>query len=203
MPSINDSKCILVTGATSGIGRALAIALAALPSRPTVIAAGRRQSRLDELAQANLQTLQVDLDTDAQGLKVFVDTVLQKYPNLDTIILCAGIQHVIDFKQEVDLNKITSEINVNYTSIVSLISLFLPHLLKFGAEGKPCLIVPVTSGIAIIPAPHVPNYGASKAALHSFSTSLRVQLQGTNVHVLEVIPPLVESEIHDGKSLPL
>ncbi|KAG5339343.1 hypothetical protein C0989_004673 [Termitomyces sp. Mn162] len=201
MPSISSSKCILVTGATSGIGRALAIALAALPSRPQVIAAGRRQSRLDELAESDLETVQVNLDTDAKGLKAFTDSVLRKYSNLDTIILCAGVQHEFEFKEKVDLSNIASEINVNYTSTVSLIALFLPHLLKFAAEGRPCLIIPVTSGLAIAPAPQVPNYSASKAALHSFCTSLQVQLQGTNVHVLEIIPPLVESEIHDGKLL--
>ncbi|KAG5728622.1 hypothetical protein E4T56_gene1997, partial [Termitomyces sp. T112] len=195
---ISSSKCILVTGATSGIGRALAIALAALPSRPQVIAAGRRQSRLDELAESDLETVQVNLDTDAKGLKAFTDSVLRKYSNLDTIILCAGVQHEFEFKEKVDLSNIASEINVNYTSTVSLIALFLPHLLKFAAEGRPCLIIPVTSGLAIAPAPQVPNYSASKAALHSFCTSLQVQLQGTNVHVLEIIPPLVESEIHDA-----
>ncbi|KAG6887792.1 hypothetical protein C0995_012696 [Termitomyces sp. Mi166 len=81
MPSINDSKCVSVTGATSGIGHSLAIALAALPSQPKVIAAGRRQRKLDEFAKSNLQTVQVDLDADAEGLKAFVDNVLQQHPN--------------------------------------------------------------------------------------------------------------------------
>ncbi|KAG6850809.1 hypothetical protein H0H93_008112 [Arthromyces matolae] len=189
MPSINDSKCILVTGATSGIGRALALALAALPSHPKVIAAGRRQNRLDELAKSNLHTIQADLDTDAKGLAAFVDKVLKEHPDLDTIVLCAGIQHEFEFKEKVDLSNIASEINVNYTSIVSLIALFMPHLLKLAETGHQCLIVPVSSGLAVTPAPMIPNYSASKAALHSFSTSLQVQLQGTNVHVLEILPP--------------
>ncbi|KAG6842497.1 hypothetical protein C0991_000023 [Blastosporella zonata] len=198
MPSINDSKSVLVTGATSGIGRALALAIAELPSKPKVIAAGRRQSRLNELAKSDLATVQVDLDTDAQGLKAFVDEVLTKHPDLDTLILCAGVQHEFEFKDKVDLANIASEININYTSIVSLIALFLPHLLKLSADGRPCFIVPVTSGLAITPAPQIPNYSASKAALHSFSTSLQVQLRNTNVHVMEIIPPLVESELHDA-----
>ncbi|KAG6831273.1 hypothetical protein H0H92_011783 [Tricholoma furcatifolium] len=118
MPSINDSKSILVTGATSGIGRALALALAALPSQPKVVAAGRRQARLDELAKSNLHTIQFDLDTDAKGLKTFVDDVLQKHLDLDTIVLCAGIQHEVEFKEPVNVNNIISEINVNYTQLV-------------------------------------------------------------------------------------
>ncbi|KAG6911814.1 hypothetical protein DXG01_000061 [Tephrocybe rancida] len=206
MPSITDSKSVLVTGATSGIGRALALALAALPSKPKVIAAGRRQSRLDDLAKSSLETVQVDLDTDAKSLKAFVDEILLKHPDLDTLVLCAGVQHEFNFKEKVDLNTrapstvisdISSEININYTSIVTLISLFLPHMLKLAAEGRPCFIIPVTSGLAILPAPQIPNYSASKAALHSFSTCLQVQLRDTNVHVLEIIPPLVESELHD------
>lgn len=58
--------------------------------------------------------------------------------------------------------------------------------------------MPLTSGLGIVPAPHLLNYSASKAALHSFSTSLQVQLRGTNANVLEIIPPLVESELHDA-----
>lgn len=62
MPGIDDSKCVLVTGAASGIGRALALAIADLPTHPKIIAAGRRQDRLDELAKSNLTTVQVDLE---------------------------------------------------------------------------------------------------------------------------------------------
>ncbi|KAF8078420.1 hypothetical protein FPV67DRAFT_1465214 [Lyophyllum atratum] len=198
MPSINDSKCVLITGATAGIGRALALAISDLPTCPEVIAAGRRQDRLDELTKSSLSTVQVDLDTDKDSLAKFANDILDKHPNLDTIILCAGVQHEFDFKKQVDLDKLTSEINVNYISIVSIISLFMPHFLKLAAQNRPCFIVPVTSALGIVPAPHVPNYSASKAALRSFSTSLQVQLRKTNIHVLEVIPPLVESELHDA-----
>ena len=82
MHSIDDSKCILVTGATSGIGRALALALAALPSKPRVIAAGRRRDRLDELAKAGLETVEVDVNTDSNTLKKFADSVVEKYPDV-------------------------------------------------------------------------------------------------------------------------
>jgi short-subunit dehydrogenase involved in D-alanine esterification of teichoic acids len=82
MPSIDDSKTVLVTGATAGIGRALALAIADLPSHPRVIGAGRRQDRLDELKKSGLETIQVDLDTDKEGLKKFVDNILQKYPEV-------------------------------------------------------------------------------------------------------------------------
>lgn len=82
MATINDSKSVLVTGATAGIGRALALAIAELPSHPRVIATGRRKDRLEELKKSNLETVEVDLDTDKAGLKKFVDEVLQKYPDV-------------------------------------------------------------------------------------------------------------------------
>ncbi|KIK04269.1 hypothetical protein K443DRAFT_93553 [Laccaria amethystina LaAM-08-1] len=198
MTSIKDSKCVLVTGATSGIGRALAQCIARLPSKPCVIAVGRRQERLDELAKEGLETVQLDVEASYDALKKFADEIILKYPNLDSIIFCAGVQHEFNFKGEVDLSNVVSEININYTSVVALISLFLPHLLSLGAQGRKCSIIPVTSGLAIVPAPWVLNYSASKAALHSFSVSLRAQLKNTNVHVMEVIPPLVESELHDA-----
>ncbi|KAF9458120.1 hypothetical protein BDZ94DRAFT_146934 [Collybia nuda] len=199
MPSIDDSKTVLVTGATAGIGRALALAISDLPSHPRVIATGRRKDRLEELRKSKLETIEVNLDTDKNELKKFVDDVLQKYPDLDTVILCAGIQHEFTLTGPIDIDKVTSEININYTSVVTLISLFMPHFTKLATQGQPCFIVPVTSGLGITPGPPVPNYSATKAALHNFTISLRVQLQGTNIHVLEIIPPLVESELHDAE----
>ncbi|KAF8203083.1 hypothetical protein BJ912DRAFT_1053089 [Pholiota molesta] len=196
--SLDDAKCILVTGATSGIGRALALRIAKLPSRPTVVAAGRRQDRLDALrAVEGIEPLYLDVGADLETLKTSVGSLIAKFPDLDTVILNAGIQHQIDFTKSVDLSKVLQEININYTSIVALITYVLPHFLKRSEEGKPSFIVTVTSGLGIVPAPGLPNYSASKAALRSFTTSLRAQLDETNIHVMEIIPPLVESELHD------
>ncbi len=84
MPGIDESRCILVTGATAGIGRALALSLAKLPSKPQVIAAGRRQDRLEELKQAGLETIVLDLDVDASSLTNSMDLILEKYPLVRT-----------------------------------------------------------------------------------------------------------------------
>ena len=85
MPSIDDSKCILVTGATAGIGRGLALALAKLQSKPRVIAVGRRKSILEELAKSGLETVEFDMNTDSSNLKKFADGIVQKYPEVSRL----------------------------------------------------------------------------------------------------------------------
>ncbi|TFK57385.1 NAD(P)-binding protein [Heliocybe sulcata] len=204
MPNISDSKCILVVGATAGIGRALAASLKALPSKPKVIVTGRRQERLDELAKQGFETVKADVNADRAGLKQFVDSVVSKYPDLDSVIFSAGIQHEFDFTkpESVNLDNLADELNTNYLAIVTMITYFLPHLLKVASTGQPAFIMPITSGLAIVPGPWVPCYCATKAALHSYSISLNEQLLDTGVHVIEIMPPLVESELHDhqGKS---
>lgn len=83
-PSIDDAKCVLVIGATAGIGRALALAIRDLPSKPTVIVAGRRQHRLDELSTGNdrVEGIQVDVTAGRPALKEFVETVVMKHPEV-------------------------------------------------------------------------------------------------------------------------
>ncbi|TRM61495.1 hypothetical protein BD626DRAFT_405635, partial [Schizophyllum amplum] len=121
---------------------------------------------------------------------------------LDAVILNAGVQNMVNFAEpeKVDFSKISSEFNINYLAVVSMMTAFLPHLIKIGKE-RPALLVPVTSGLAMIPLPPVCNYSATKAALHSLTFSLRIQMENakTNVHLLEIIPPLVESELHDAE----
>ncbi|KXN89844.1 hypothetical protein AN958_04848 [Leucoagaricus sp. SymC.cos] len=199
MAGIDLSKSVLITGATAGIGRALAYKIKALPSKPQVIVAGRRQDRLDELAKAGFETYKMDVGADRVTLKKDVETLLARYPDLDTIILNAGIQREFNFKKEIDLEKIDYEMNINYNSVVALTAYFLSHLLKLGSIGRQSFIVVVTSALSIVPSPKVPNYCASKAAVHSLTLSLRAQLAGTGVNVLEIIPPLVESELHDAE----
>lgn len=85
MSGIEQSKCVLITGATSGIGRALALAIADLPSRPKVIGVGRRQDRLRELSKRGLETIQFDFDTNPTSIKGFADDMLRKYPNVNQL----------------------------------------------------------------------------------------------------------------------
>ncbi|KAI3612165.1 short-chain dehydrogenase oxidoreductase [Moniliophthora roreri] len=198
MTSINDSKCILVTGATSGIGRALAVALSQLPSKPKIIGTGRRPDRLAELEAAGIDAIPFELDADKETIVECIQSIIQKYPNLDAVILNAGLQREFDFlNTDINLDNLYSEIKVNYLSVLACITAVLPHFKKLAAEGRPCIIANVTSGLCVVPAVPLCNYSASKAALHSMTMSLQSQFQGTNMHFIEIIPPLVESELHD------
>ncbi|KAF7310650.1 hypothetical protein HMN09_00607800 [Mycena chlorophos] len=200
--SIDTAKTILIVGATSGLGRALALALAALPSAPTVIGAGRRKARLEELASKGIDTLEFDVSLPIDQLKKNIDDLIAKYPTLDAVIFSSGVQYQQNFKkQQVNLEEISKEMHINYIAVVSTISLLTPHFLALSERGLPSWIIPITSGLALKPGPQVINYSASKAALHSFSDSLRIQLADTKINVLEIIPPLVESELHDDQGM--
>lgn len=99
----------------------------------------------------------------------------------------------------IDLDTVYEEFNTNYLSYLHLTKYFLPHL---QSASFPTAITFVTSGLALIPLPRCPNYCASKAALHHLVLSLRVQLQGGNVKIIELLPPAVQTELHDAKHQP-
>ena len=86
MPSISDSKCVLVVGSTAGIGRALALAILDLPSKPTVIVCGRRKERLDELvashgANGRLKSVTLDVLAERDALRISIQEVVNTYPD--------------------------------------------------------------------------------------------------------------------------
>ncbi|KAG2017990.1 hypothetical protein CC2G_007449 [Coprinopsis cinerea AmutBmut pab1-1] len=152
MVGIQDCRCVLVTGATAGIGRELARSIARLSSKLTAIAVGRRQERLEELEKEGLEIIQFDSDTDEKGISSFVDKAIAHYPQLDGIVLCAGVQKDMDLKKDADVNGIRQEMNVNYLSTVTIIVKFLPHLLKLSDQGTPSVITTVSSSLGIVPA---------------------------------------------------
>lgn len=102
MPGINDSKCVLIVGATAGIGRALALAIHALPSKPTVIVAGRRKERLDELVKkgqesdgGRIEAVQVDISAGKDALKGFSEEVISKFPEVSCKLRDTRILYVM------------------------------------------------------------------------------------------------------------
>lgn len=185
------NKTILITGGSSGIGFELARQLLARGN--TVIVTGRDQARLAAAAHTlpGLHVIQSDV-SDPDAIQHLHATVLAQFPLLDVLINNAGIMRNLDLNLPRALDVVTREIEVNLGGPVRMIQQFLPHL-----KGRPeSAIVNVSSGLAFVPMPISPVYCATKAALHSLSLSLRVQLQGTSVHVFELAPPLTDTPLY-------
>ncbi|KAJ4374700.1 hypothetical protein N0V85_009060, partial [Neurospora sp. IMI 360204] len=198
-------KTVLITGATSGIGLALAERM--INSGVFVIAVGRRKERLDDLVKKHgsdkVAAEPFDI-SDLSALPGWVKHITTTYPNLDSILLNAGLQKTLLFTNPVaiDLASHSVELTTNYLAPLHLITLFLPHLISLGQADRPASIIVVTSGLSVIPLPRCANYSATKAAAHSLVWSLRAQLTGpeaehtSHIKVIEVMPPAVKTELH-------
>ena len=187
-------RTVLITGGTSGIGFELARQLIARNN--VVIVTGRDRDRLDAARRAlpGVQTLQSDV-SDPEAIDALYRRVTTDYPALDTLVNNAGIMRNLNLNARRELSDVTREIEINLSGPVRMIQRFLPHL-----KARPdAMIVNVSSGLAFIPLPLSPVYSATKAALHSFSQSLRVQLAGTSVRVIELAPPGVETPLFRGE----
>jgi uncharacterized oxidoreductase len=186
-----SGNTILITGATSGIGRALAEALYAKGNK--VIIAGRRQSLLDEVSGRNPGMIGIAVDlSDAAAIATFVDSVKAQFPQLNVLINNAGIFRLEDYTAEsIDLTRALSTIQTNITGVVQLSAALLPTL---RAQLQSTLVV-TTSGLAFVPYPPGPVYSATKAFMHNWLDALRVQLRETSVEVLELAPPYVQTEL--------
>lgn len=182
---------ILITGGASGIG--LALAKRYVQAGSTVIACGRRQEQLAlaERECPGLKTLRADISNEA-GREKLRDQVLSEFPKLNVLINNAGIQNrPPPLTQPQDWMKSKLEIETNLEAPIHLSMLFLPHLMK---ATNPA-IVNVTSGLSFAPISFMPVYCLTKAALHSFTLSLRHQLKATPVKVIEIIPPAVNTDL--------
>ena len=184
------NRTILITGGTSGIGLELARQL--LGRGNTVIITGRDASRL-AAAKASLSgahIFQSDV-SDPVAIAALHAAVLAQFPRLDTLINNAGIMRNLNLNVERDLVDVTREIEINLSGPVRMVQQFLPHL-----RSRPgAAIVNVSSGLAFVPLPLSPVYCATKAAMHSFSLSLRVQLAASGIAVIELAPPGVETPL--------
>lgn len=196
---------ILVTGGTSGIGRALAEALHAKGN--TVIISGRRKNLLDEVTARNQGMIGIAADlTDSAAIDAFANEIKSKYPKLNVLINNAGIAGLEDYTaHSIDLSHSYQTVQTNITSVLQLSAALLPTL---RAQPHATLMV-TTSGLAFVPYPPGPVYGATKAFMHSWLDALRVQLRNTSVEVLELAPPYVQTELggpkqaQDPRAMPL
>jgi len=180
---------ILITGGGSGIGRALAEAFHANGNQ--VIIAGRRKEVLDEVVAANpgMQAAILDIE-NADAIRGFSEQLKRDYPALNVIINNAGIMRV-ERLQECALADAEATITTNLLGPIRLTAALLPLL-----QSQPhATIMNVSSGLAFLPLSSTPAYCATKAAIHSYTQSLRYQLKDTAVQVLELIPPYVQTEL--------
>jgi uncharacterized oxidoreductase len=183
---------ILITGGGSGIGRGLAEAFHQLGNK--VIIAGRRTNILDETAAANpgMETIQLDT-SNAESITSAAAQLSTRFPQLNVVINNAGVQKVLDFASEGahDEADWRSEIETNIAGILRMTSAFLPQL----KQQPSATLINVSSGLAFVPMARFPVYCATKAFVHSYTMSLRYQLKGTNVDVLELAPPWVKTDL--------
>ncbi|KAB5554370.1 short chain dehydrogenase [Coniochaeta sp. 2T2.1] len=193
-------KTVLITGATSGIGQALAERM--IEAGVFVIAVGRRQDRLDEFVAKHGSDKVAAEAFDVGNLEAipeWANKITSTYPKLDSIILNAGFQRTLDFTnpKSVSVDLARSELQTNYLSPLASVAAFLPHLTSLRG---PAAIYLVTSGLSMVPISRCPNYCASKAALHSLAWTLRDQLankdETRHVRVVEIVPPAVQTELH-------
>ena len=188
-----ENRTILITGGTSGIGFELARQLIAEGN--TVLVTGRDQTRLDatKAAVPGLHIYRSDV-SDPAAITALFETVTVAFPRLDVLVNNAGIMRNLSMNESRELDDVTREIDINLSGPVRMIQKFLPHL----KAQKEAAIINVSSGLAFIPMPISPVYCATKAAMHSFTKSLRVQLKGTSVTVVELAPPAVETPLFRG-----
>jgi uncharacterized oxidoreductase len=193
------SNTIFITGGGTGIGRGLSEAFHKLGNR--VIVGGRREAVLKETCAANPGMSYVVLDIrDASSIKAAAEAVLADYPGLNCVINNAGLQRVHDFTAAGNLNDaaIVEEIETNLLGLVRVCAAFIPHL----HGQKEAHLINVSSGLAFVPIARVPVYCATKAAVHSFCVSLRHQLRGSSVRVIELVPPWVDTDLDKGRRRP-
>lgn len=193
-----SGNTILVTGGGSGIGRGLAEALHRMGNQ--VIIAGRRKAMLDETTAANpgMESLVLDIES-RDGIRAFGERLTANYPALNVLINNAGIMRAEKLlEQQNDLADAESIVATNLLGPIRLTAALLPHLKKQPAAA----IINVSSGLAFVPLVYTPTYCATKAAIHSYTQSLRYQLKETKIEVLELVPPYVATDLMSGRSDP-
>lgn len=183
-----SGNTILITGGSSGIGMALAERF--LTRGNTVIVCGRSGEALKtvEARLPGLQCIVSDIGKP-QEREALARWVSAHFPALNVLINNAGIQRRLNLLDPEPWSATASEIDINLGGPIHLTMLLLPHLLR----QPDAQIINVSSGLAFTPLAYAPVYCATKAAMHSFTLSLRYQLRDTSVRVSEIIPPAVKT----------
>ncbi len=184
---------VLITGGATGIGFSLAEAFA---NGNEVIICGRRQEKLREAKSRlpQIHTRECDLSKDKER-RMLHDWVASNFKDINILVNNAGIQRMIDLRKGTkELFEGEDEIETNLKAYVHMSAYFIPDFL----QRKESAIINVSSGLGFVPIAVMPVYCATKAAVHSFTVSLRHQLKATPIKVFEIIPPTVDTELDKG-----
>tara|TARA_R110002072_G_scaffold22432_6_gene78767 strand:+ start:4564 stop:5328 length:765 start_codon:yes stop_codon:yes gene_type:complete len=187
-------QTVLITGGGSGIG--LALAKKFLDNDNTVIITGRNLSKLERVKEEipKIHIFQSDVTDDAE-VRMLADDIEQQFGHIDVLINNAGIMLLVDAgNEDNDLKKQMQEIEINYNSPIRVLHYFLPLLKK----SKNAVLVNVSSGLAYVPFAQAPVYSGTKSAVHFWTLSIRPQLKPHGIKVIELLPPVVKTEIFDG-----
>jgi len=187
---ILNARTILITGGSAGIGLAFALKFVELGNE--VIVTGRRQSVLDEVKKKHpkLHTIQSDVADPAQIITL-ARRVKMEFPKLDVLMNNAGIMLHKNLKATTaDIDGLVIEMNINMGGVIRTTSAFIDIL-----TANKGTVINVSSALAFVPLPSAPIYSATKAAVHSYTQSLRFQLQETGVEVIELMPPAVKTDL--------
>jgi uncharacterized oxidoreductase len=185
-----SNRTILITGGSAGIGLAFALKFVELGNE--VIVTGRRQAVLDEVKAKypKLHTIQSDVANPAQ-IAALAARVKADFPKLDVLMNNAGIMIYKNLKAPaVDLAGLMAEMNINVGGVIGMTSAFIDIL-----TANKGTLINVSSALAFVPLPSAPIYSATKAAIHSYTQSLRFQLEETGVEVIELMPPAVKTDL--------
>jgi len=185
-----SGNTILITGGGSGIGAALAHEFHVAGNQ--VIIAGRRQAALDAVVSDHpgMASPTIDME-DPAAIATFAAKLVTEFPALNVVIHNAGIMVA---EEQVDIAIAEATVATNLLGPIRLTHALLPHLLA----QKAATLMTVTSGLAFVPLAATPTYCATKAAMHSWSQSMREQLKGTSVELIELVPPGVQTDLMPG-----
>jgi uncharacterized oxidoreductase len=193
---------ILITGGGSGIGRGLAEALHQRKNQ--VIISGRRKDRLIEVAKANPGMAWVELNIeDPVNISAVAAKMIAEYPDLNVLINNAGIMNIDDASAAIDEKLLVSTLTTNLMGPIRMTGALIEHLKR----QPQAAVINTTSVLGFVPLAVTAVYSSTKAAMHSYTMSLRYKLKDTSVSVLEIAPPWVQTDLlgsnNEPRAMPL
>ena len=188
---------VFITGASSGIGRAIAEVLDQRGNK--VIIAGRRKEKLQEVTKANpgMDWIELNVENPA-SIQSVAKQLIAKYPTLNVLFNNAGIMEIDNVSSEVDDKLIVSTLTTNLMGPIRMTSAFIEHLKKQPSA----TILNTSSVLGFVPLAFAAVYSSTKAAMHSYSQSLRYMLKNTSVKVQEIAPPWVQTDLLNSNNEP-